>query len=157
MPSGKLFFRLPQDSGWTDMYDTYGISLSDGAISRLMTPPPMKEAIENKSRLQHGKRVVRDDAYVKTDERTVSLEIHLTAPNKALFWSRYASFCSDFLSKGFFDIYHADIGSGTIFRMTYIDCEEFSEFQQQIGKFMLVLNEPDPDNRGGSDKWENEI
>lgn len=160
MPHGELFFRKSASSSWVDVFDTYGISFTDASLSRLMTPAPNKEVIENKSRLQQGKRVVRDPSYVRKDERDVSLEMHMSAPNKATFWSRYSKFCRDFLDNGFFDIKHRDITykenettKNYVFRMTYSSCEEFSEFIQQIAKFTLTLNEPDPSNRLEDDAW----
>lgn len=148
--------RIPGEINWIDLYTEYGISFTEASLSQLMTPAPNKEAVENKSRLQHGKRVVRKAKYTKKDERTVTLEMHLTAPDRRAFWSRYRAFCTDFLDVGHFDIYNSDIGSDMIFRMTYVSCNEFSEFAQQIAKFTLTLNEPDPSNRGSSDKWEEE-
>ena len=41
-----------------DAFERYGINLEDGALSTLMTPPPMKEFIESKSRMKHGKTVI---------------------------------------------------------------------------------------------------
>ena len=163
MPHGELFFRKSTSTPWVDAYDTYGISFTDASLSRLMTPAPNKDAIENKSRLQHGKRVIRNTTFVRKDEREVSLEMHLTAPDKTTFWSRYSEFCNDILDNGFFDIKHRDITysdngvtKNQVFRMTYISCEEFSEFMQQLAKYTLTLNEPDPSNRLEEDAWTNE-
>lgn len=170
MPKGELFFRIP-GGGWVDMYDGYGVSLSEKSLSLLMTPAPNKDAIENKSRLEHGKRVVRKHKYVKKDERNVDLEMHVTATNKTEFWRRYNGFCQDWLDWGFFDIAVShfksdagapvtvggiDYGTLSVFRMTYKSCTQFSEFQQQMAKYTLRLNEPDPSNRGGTDTWEND-
>ena len=183
MPHGELFFRKKEaNATWVDMYDTYGISLSDASLSRLMTPAPNKEAVENTSRRQHGKRVVRDSLYVKKDARDVLLEMHITArpttdgvisyTARQNFWRQYQAFCSDFLDLGFFDIASAYIkdsvggaqvtvggtsyGKLSVFRMTYVSCEEFSEFMQELAKFSITLNEPDPTNRGSNDTWNNE-
>ena len=41
-----------------DSYTTWGISMDTSSLSALMAPPPMKEFIENKSRLENGKRVI---------------------------------------------------------------------------------------------------
>lgn len=177
MPHGELFFRrrilrngVPHDddqgvdNGWYDAFDEWGISFTDASLSRLVTPAPAKEAIENKSRLQHGKRVVRSPRYARKDERTVSLEMHLSAPSKAEFWRRYITFCEHCLDAGFFDIKHRDFTYSSedgedkpfIFRMTYVSCEEFSEFVQQLAKFTLTLSEPDPTNRYEEDAWAEE-
>lgn len=161
MPKGELFIRRANDDGeWRDAYDYYGVSFSDAALSALMTPAPNKEPIQNKSRLQHGKRVVRNENYVKKDEREVTLEMHISAANKAEFWTKYNAFCDEILDYGHIDIKHKDItyvDDGTVkhkvFRMNYLSCTQFSEFMQQLGKFSLRLSEPDPANRKEEDAW----
>ena len=187
MPANTLYFRtsatqvLPseavgykpftvegQTEVYADAYKRYGISLEETSLSRLMTPAPNKEIVENKSDLEHGKRVYRDSADVRKDERNVSLIFNITAKNEAEFMSRYALFCEEILDKGFIDIrteyslydtVYDDNGNLTsykyrVFRMTYLDCTQFTEFNQSIGKFTLSLNEPDPTNRGENDSWE---
>ena len=161
MPNGELFIRRANDDGeWMDAYDSYGVSFSDTALSALVTPAPNKEPIQNKSRLQHGKRVVRNEDYVKKDEREVTLEMHISAANKAEFWTKYNAFCDEILDYGHIDIKHKDItyvDDGTVkhkvFRMNYLSCTQFSEFMQQLAKFSLRLSEPDPANRKEEDAW----
>ena len=34
-----------------------------------------------------------------------------------------------------------------VYRTIYISCNQFSQFMQGIGKFVLKLNEPNPNNR----------
>lgn len=126
-----------------DAYREWGISMDDTSLSALMTPPPNKELIENKSRLEHGKRVIADN--VKVDERNLTLQINLTAPTKEQFLARYLSFCNE-LKKGTLNIktkYQPDL----LYRMVYVSCSQFSQFMQGIGKFSLKLNEPNPENR----------
>lgn len=66
-----------------DAYTTWGISMDTSSLSALMTPPPMKEFIENKSRLENGKRVITSDS--KIDERNITLTFNLTAKAKISF------------------------------------------------------------------------
>ena len=40
-----------------DAYVTWGVRMGDGFLDALGASAPMKEFIENKSRLEHGKRV----------------------------------------------------------------------------------------------------
>ena len=180
MPNGELFFKssgisASSDStgvqdGWADAYVRYGISFTDTALSSLMTPAPNKLPVENKSRLQHGKRVARRSDLVLKDEREVSVEMHLTASSRALFWYRYAKFCKEILDCGFFEIYHRDIyidppqshalvqqSDHAVFRVSYEDCQQFSEFIQEMAKFTLRLSEPDPTNRAWEDRWSQEV
>ena len=156
MARGELLIRTNatyqitgNDNGWVDAYDTWGISFTDSALSALMTPVSLKAPVENKSRLQHGKRVVTNDNYTRKDERDVTLEMHLTAADKTAFWQRYNDFCTKVLDKQFIEIksgYLPDI----VFHMTYQSCSQFSEFIQQMAKFTLRLNEPNPDDRSAN-------
>lgn len=161
LPSGavgrKPFTVGSQTEVYADAYTRYGISLEETSLSRLMTPAPNKEIVENKSDIEHGKRVYRDSADVRKDERNVSLIFNITAKNEAEFMSKYALFCDEILDKGFIDIrteyYKYDTTKYRVFRMTYLDCSQFSEFCQCIGKFTLNLNEPDPTNRNEENSW----
>lgn len=126
-----------------DAYTTWGISMDDTALSALMTPAPNKEFIENKSRMEHGKRV--SPSSPKKDERNLTLQINLTASSKEQFFARYNGFCEE-LSIGVLDIktkYQPDVTYKTI----YQSCQQFSQFMQGIGKFVLKLNEPNPNDR----------
>ena len=135
--TGELFIN------GKDAYTTWGISMEDTALSALMTPAPMKEFIENTSRLEHGKRVVT--ANPRVDERNITLEIHLTARDKDTFFSRYLSFCEE-LATGVLNIrtkYQPDV----MYKTIYQSCNQFSQFMQGIAKFSLKLCEPNPTDR----------
>lgn len=126
-----------------DAYKEWGISMDDTALSALMTPAPNKEFVENKSRLEHGKRVVATNP--KKDERNLTLQINLTAPDKDTFFARYDSFCNE-LAIGVLEIrtkYQPEV----LYRTIYLSCQQFSQFMQGIGKFVLKLNESNPMNR----------
>lgn len=41
-----------------DAYTTWGVRIGEGFLDVLGASSPMKEFIENKSRLEHGKRVI---------------------------------------------------------------------------------------------------
>lgn len=134
MPRGELFINNK------DAYDTWGISMDSSALSALMTPPMQKELIENKSRLEHGKRVVK--ANPKVDERTLTLAINLTAPSEDAFFSRYGSFCEE-LAKGTLDIrtkYQPDV----VYRTLYLSCTQFTQLMRGIAKFSLKVCEYNP-------------
>lgn len=126
-----------------DAYMEWGISMDDTALSALMTPAPNKEFVENKSRLEHGKRVVA--ANPKKDERNLTLQINLTAPDKDIFFARYDSFCKE-LATGVLEI-RTKYQTNILYRTVYLSCQQFSQFMQGIGKFVLKLNEPNPADR----------
>lgn len=126
-----------------DAFDTWGISLTDGSISSLMTPAPQKPLIENKSRNEHGKRVINTNP--KVDERDLSIQIHLTAKDKEDFFAKYESFCEE-LAKGVLEI-RTKYQPTVLYRTNYLNCSQYGEFMFGIGKYTLKLNEPNPMNR----------
>lgn len=126
-----------------DAYITWGISLDETALSDLMTPPSNKEFIENKSRAEHGKQVLRVNPRV--DERNLTLQINLSAVDEADFFAKYSSFCEE-LATGVLDI-RTKYQPGVVYRTTYLSCQQFSQFMRGIGKFSLKLNEYNPANR----------
>ena len=130
-----------------DAYTEWGVSLTDGAMSALMTPPPLKALVENESRLQHGKRVIKDSDYVMMDERDISLPIHISAKDEDEFIRKYEKFCSEVLMKCYIDLW-TPYQPNTIYRLLYISCRQCQVFMNGLAKFMLNCNEPNPDDRG---------
>jgi hypothetical protein len=126
-----------------DAYTEWGVTLTDSGLTALMTPTGMKTPVENSSTLQHGKRPFLTG--LKQDSRTVSLPINLTAPDKATFFARYASFCAT-LATGVLDI-ESSYQPGVIYHTYYQSCSQFSEFAQEMASFTLKLTEYDPSNR----------
>lgn len=143
MPVGELYINKDARGEWQDAYTTWGISFDQTALSTLMTPPPNKEYIENKSRLEHGKRVIVDNP--KKDERSVTLTFNLTAKDEKQFFERYNSFCEE-LAKGVLHIktkYQEDV----VYKMAYKSCTQFSQLIREIARFSLKLDEPNPNDR----------
>lgn len=131
-----------------DAYATWGITLSDSALSALMTPNAIKPPVENKGRSADGKQVlgIGSSTYrPKIDERELNLTINLSAPSKEAFFERYNSFCRE-LESGKLDIktkYQPDV----VYHCLYLSCNQFSQFMQGIAHFTLRLSEPNPQNR----------
>lgn len=138
MPKGELFIN------GLDAYERWGVSLSDTALSALMTPSPQKKFISSKSRLKDGKSIVVNNP--KVDERSVSIIIHLIARNEAEFFSNYEKFCNEVLAKGYLTI-ETKFQQGVIYKMEYESCSQFSQFMRGIAKFTLKMTEPNPNNR----------
>lgn len=132
-----------------DAYTTYGIIMSDTALSTLMTPPPSKDYITNSSRLVDGKRVFKGN--VKMAEREMTLPFSMRAKDRDIFLSNYAKFCEEVLAKGEM-VLHTSFLPNIWFRCIYISCTQFSQFLREMALFSLKLNEPDPSNRGETDK-----
>lgn len=132
-----------------DAFERYGINLEDGALSALMTPPPMKKFIESRSRLKHGKTVIAK--VPKYDDREITLPFHLIAKNKAEFFTKYNLFCEEVLAKGKFELktrFQPDV----VYRLVYLSCTQFSQFIRKMAVFSLKVSEPDPTDRAISNE-----
>lgn len=127
-----------------DAKQEYGASLSNGSLAALMTPPPAKERIANKSRLQHGTRIIANNDTEKVDERQITLNVHFTANSEEEFLLRYANFCK-MLAGGVVNI-EVELQSGRVLRYEtyYQSCSQYSQFYGGIAKFALKLIEPNP-------------
>jgi len=133
-----------------DAYLWYGASLEETGLGALMAPPPMKESVSNKFRLNHGKTVMNKNP--RMDERDITLALHITAYTETQFFERYNAFV-DVLKQGKLMI-STKYQQGVYYRCNYVSCTQFSQFMRGIAKFSLKLNEPDPSNRGEIDIYE---
>lgn len=138
-----MYINKGKDGEWQDAYETWGISFDQTALSTIMTPSPNKAYIENKSRLNNGKKVTVKDP--KVDERSLTLSFNLTAKNETEFFERYNSFCEE-LARGVLNI-KTKYQEGVVYKMMYENCTQFSQLRREIAKFSLKLTEPDPTDR----------
>ena len=58
-----------------DAYATWGVSMGNGFLDAIDAPLPMKDYIENESRLEHGKRVITVNPKVASREITLTFTI----------------------------------------------------------------------------------
>ena len=155
MPKGQLYIKTSVTSsptstdtnvgnGWVDAFDTWGVSLTAGSRSRLMTPAPHKNAVTNKNVISHGASIVQSSFY--KDVRQLSLEMHITAPSESAFLQRYAAFCTQVLDQG---LIHMKLSSqpSVVYHLVYVDCQQFAEYNLSLAKFTLSLEEPHPEIR----------
>lgn len=134
-----------------DAYKTWGIFLEDTALSTLMTPAPNKEFISNKYRSKDGKRVIKHDP--RLDEREITVAFCMTAKDSNTFLANYGKFCEDVLANGELTI-STTFQPSVWYRFVYLSCTQFSQFNRELAKFSLKLNEPDPSDRGKTSKYE---
>ena len=64
-----------------DAYTTWGVRMGEGFLDVLGASSPMKEFIENKSRLEHGKRVIINNP--KVDEREITLSFAIEGSSRS--------------------------------------------------------------------------
>jgi hypothetical protein len=140
MPAGQLYIYY--GGQYKDAFTTWGVSLSDGALSNLMAFPPVKGRVSNESRLEHGKRV--SNALPRKASRDITLEMHMIAPNFSAFLTKYNSFVN-VLANGEIRL-KTSFQPNVVYHLYYISCTQFSQLNG-LAKFSLRLEEPNPNNR----------
>lgn len=129
-----------------DAHDEWGLILGETSFTALLTPAPVKGYVQNKSALMHGKQVLSGEENLpKIDERDLQLVFAIKAKNRTEFLARYASFVSE-LEKGIIDL-RTKYQPGVVYHLLYMSCQQFTQFNGRLAKFVLKLNEPNPKNR----------
>lgn len=145
MPAGQ--FYINGNDAYTYVAATghpaLGVSLSDTALTALMSPPAMKEDIVNESRLEHGKR--HTSTGNKLQERELSLPIHITAKSQTDYLVQYADFVS--ILQGVTLNITTSFQSGVVYKCRYVSCTQFTQFINGMAKLVLRLVEPNPNDR----------
>lgn len=143
MPRGELYIRKKGDATFVDAFNTYGVSLSSGAINALLCPASQKEVPTNKSRLVDGDIVLPIAPNV--DAREVALEMHLSASNEDSFWLRYNSFM-ELLESRDIELYVSK-RPNDIFKLEFTSCTQFAQYMYGIAKYSLKFKEHNPKDR----------
>ncbi len=144
-----------------DAYQTWGVILDSTALSALMSPPPMKPLTNNNSPLINGRQLLAAPELLRVDAREVllpialhapmgdptsnSLEELLSVPSTRSFSVRLNSFLHE-LQKGEI-IFWTRHQKGVFYRFYYLSCQQFTQCNNKLAKFILKLYEPDPTNR----------
>lgn len=69
-----------------NIWSTWGAELMDGALEAILTPPPVKDYIENDSRLEHGIQITSSPEICKMDSRELTLPFLLRETRKVTIW-----------------------------------------------------------------------
>lgn len=127
-----------------DAFRQWGIRMGDGFLDAIFAPEPMKEFIENKSRLQNGKQVLYDNP--KVDERDVTLVFTLEGNSPNDYLTKYSAFKAE-IQKGKVEIKVPVLGD-QVYRFTYLRSVSFGlNISRTFSKISIKFNEPDPTNR----------
>ncbi len=128
-----------------DAYVKYGVRMGDGFLDAIGAPAPMKEYIENESRLEHGKRVITVDA--KVSSRDVNLEFTIQGATPGDYRAKKTAFLAVLYAGGVTvsipadspDIYHLVYkGNSPTYAMSRNRC---------FGKMIVKFEEPNPMRR----------
>lgn len=127
-----------------DAYRQWGIRMGDGFLDAIFSPEPLKEFIENKSRLNNGKQVVYNNP--KIDERDVTLVFTLEGETPDDYLSKYSAFKTE-LQKGKIEIKVPALGN-QVYRLTYLRSASFGlNIPRTFSKISVKFNEPNPAER----------
>ena len=126
-------------------YTTWGVRMGEGFLDVLGASSPMKEFIENKSRLEHGKRVIINDP--KIDEREITLSFTIEGNSQSDYQANKKAFFEE-LYKGVVDI-QVPANSNEIYHLIYLgkSVAYAQSLDQTFGKISAKFNEPNPANR----------
>ena len=128
-----------------DAYTTWGVRMGEGFLDVLGASSPMKEFIENKSRLEHGKRVIINDP--KIDEREITLSFTIEGNSQSDYQAKKTAFFEE-LYKGVVDI-QVPANSNEIYHLIYLgkSVAYAQSLDHTFGKISAKFNEPNPANR----------
>lgn len=128
-----------------DAFATWGVRMGEGFLDVIGASSPMKEFIENKSRLEHGKRVIINNP--KVDEREITLSFAIEGSSRSDYQSKKKAFFDE-LYKGKVDI-QVPANSSEIYHLIYLgkSITYAQSLDRTFGKISAKFNEPNPANR----------
>ena len=124
-----------------DAYVTWGVRMGDGFLDALGASAPMKEFIENKSRLEHGKRVIINNP--KVDEREITLSFTIEGSSQSDYQSKKKAFFEE-LYRGVIDI-KIPANSNEVYLGKSVSYAQ--SIDRTFGKISSKFSEPNPANR----------
>ena len=126
-------------------YATWGVRMGEGFLDVIGASAPMKDFIENKSRLEHGKRVIINDP--KVDEREITLSFTIEGSSQSDYQSKKKAFFDE-LYKGKVDI-QVPSNSYDIYHLIYLgkSITYAQSLDRMFGKISSKFCEPNPNLR----------
>ena len=128
-----------------DAWTQWGVNMGDGFIDTLDAPLPMKDYIENESRLEDGKRVLTTN--VKKDSREITLSFTITGTSESDYRAKKKAFETELYNgaltisvpKISTDVYHLIYtGKNVSYGLSLDRC---------FGNFSAKFEEPNPSDR----------
>ena len=119
--------------------------MGDKFLDVLGASLPMKEFIENKSRLEHGKRVITNNP--KVDEREITLSFTIEGNSQSDYQTKRKAFFDE-LYKGAVDI-QIPANSSEIYHLIYLgkSITYAQSLDRTFGKISSKFSEPNPSIR----------
>lgn len=137
--TGQLFIN------GKDAFITWGVRMGSGFLDALDGFLPMKEYIENDSRLEHGKRVITTNA--KVASRDITLEFTITGSSETDYRTKKKAFQAE-LQAGAFTLKVPALGS-EVYHLVYTgkSISYGLSLSRSFGRISAKFTEPNPMNR----------
>lgn len=137
--TGELFIN--DKDAWAE----WGVNMGNGFLDAIDAPLPMKAFVENTSRLEHGKRIMTQNA--KVDSRDITLSFTITGTSDSDYRMKKKAFETE-LRKGTFTIRIPKLGSET-YKMLYTgkSVSYGLSLNRCFGHFSTKVTEPNPMDR----------
>lgn len=128
-----------------DAWSTWGIRMGDSFLDSIDGFNEMKDYIENESRLEHGKRVITDNA--KVDSREITLQFTIEGSSESDYRIKKKAFQTE-LEKGAVNIKVPVLGN-EVYKLIYLgkSVSYGLSLDRCFGKISSKFEEPNPMDR----------
>lgn len=128
-----------------DAWSTWGVCMGDGFLDTIDSFNEMKDYIENESRLEHGKRVITDNA--KVASREITLQFTIEGSSQSDYRTKKKDFQAE-LEKGSVNIKIPALGTD-VYKLVYLgkNVSYGLSLDRCFGKVSSKFCEPNPANR----------
>lgn len=128
-----------------DAWTSWGVRMGSGFLSSIDGFLSMKSYVENDSRLEHGKRMITDNA--KVDSRELTLEFTITGSGEADYRAKRKAFQQE-LQKGAVAVKVTALGSD-VYHLVYTgkSVSYAISLNRSFGRVSAKFTEPNPMNR----------
>ncbi|WP_308763171.1 hypothetical protein [uncultured Bacteroides sp.] len=128
-----------------DAWSTWGVRMGDSFLDAIDGFNEMKDYIENESRLEHGKRVITDNA--KVDSREITLQFTIEGSSESDYRSKKKAFQTE-LEKGAVNIKVPVLGN-EVYKLVYLgkSVSYGLSLDRCFGKVSSKFEEPNPMDR----------
>lgn len=126
-----------------DAYVVYGVVMSDNFLENISIAAPLKDFIENESRLEHGKRMIISDPRLASRNVTLTFTINGKTPEEYL--DHYRDFVAE-LHKG--NVALRVPALGETYKLVYLNSASYAlDGSRTVSKLACKFVEPNPYDR----------
>lgn len=128
-----------------DAFDTWGVRMGEGFLDAIDGFNEMKDYIENESRMEHGKRMITDNARIAS--REIALQFTIEGSSESDYRAKKKAFQSE-MEKGTVIIKVPTLGN-EVYRLVYLgkSLSYGMNLDRCFGKVSSKFCEPNPTDR----------